>query len=267
MAPDSGSRVAIDRPFLSLPKELDDIGTFDSLLLAKPYQALLALGGRSLRLNEQQVNGAVMSVPALRAGGVALVLTPHARDDLKPLGRRFDINIYGVNDPAPRACFYSLQAVTFLPEDQIMAALQREKYVKERLLMPLESQKTALVSRVSFGGDAGTVTYHRPSSDEILLDVSAGGPGFVNVVEAYDPGWQALVDGQLAPLYDSNCFTLAIPVTAGQHVIRLHYYTPGRSVGIALSLLSAALLALLIAFAGKWDRRSLNVARQSSESV
>ncbi len=36
---------------------------------------------------------------------------------------------------------------------------------------------------------------------------------------------------------------MAIPVAAGSHEIRLRYHTPGRMIGVLLSLLSVGMLA------------------------
>jgi len=93
------------------------------------------------------------------------------------------------------------------------------------------------------------VIYLRPSSDEILLRCSSGQPGLVHVLEAFDPGWTATVDAASAPLLPANGFAMAVPVPAGNHTIRLRCKTPGRAMGAALSLLSLALLALLVSSA------------------
>ena len=101
--------------------------------------------------------------------------------------------------------------------------------------------------RVSGGaGGAGKVQYLRPNSDEIRLQVEAGHPGFVHVVEAWDPGWTATLDGSAAPVLPANGFLVAVPVSAGRHSIALRYKTPGRATGLAMSLLSLGLLIGLI---------------------
>ena len=90
--------------------------------------------------------------------------------------------------------------------------------------------------------------YSRPSSDEIVVKLSAGERGAANVLESYDPGWSAEVDGAPARVdLASDGFSMAIPVEAGRHAIRLRYHTPGIRMGVALSILSAALFAGLIA--------------------
>ena len=237
-------RMATDFATWSSRRRFDDIGTFDSLILARPYRALLGLSGASPRLNLQIVNGAALARPALQAGGAVLVMTPHFRPDLMLVGERSGLNLYSVPDPAPRASFYGPRSVKFLPEDTIPDALRTHVYTKGLILMP-ERSRHAVVPEAN-SASVGTVVYKRPSSDEILLDVSADGRGFVNVVESYDPGWLAQVDGQPASVFAANGFTLAAPVPAGKHVVRFLYRTPGRTPGVALSLLAAGLLAWLI---------------------
>lgn len=100
--------------------------------------------------------------------------------------------------------------------------------------------------RAEFLPPPGTVRYAWPSSDEIALQTNSPRDGHVRLLEADDPGWTATVDGQPAPVADSGGMALAVPVPAGCHAIRLRYHTPGRTVGLLLSLLSSGLLAILI---------------------
>jgi multidrug transporter EmrE-like cation transporter len=234
-------RMAADFATWSSRRRFDDIGTFDSLILAKPYRALLDLSGAAPRLNVQIINGAALARPALQAGGAVLAMTPHFRPDLLLAGSRSSLNLFSVPDPAPRASFYGPQSVKFLSEDTIPNALRTHVFTKSLILMPERSR-----SAVGAVASVGTVAYKRPSSDEILLDVSAGGAGFVNVVESYDPGWLAEVDGQPAEVFAADGFTLAVPVPAGKHAVRFLYSTPGRTPGMVLSLLAAGLLAGLV---------------------
>jgi hypothetical protein len=237
-------RLATDFIIWSSRRRFDDIGTFDSLILAWPYRAILDLSRAPAGTNLQIVNGAALPVPALQAGAAVLVLTPRTRPDLQFLAKRNDLNIYSVPDPAPRASFYGPQSIKFLPEDTIPGALRSHVFETDLILLPLESRYALGPSAKT--ASSGTVEYRRPSSDEILLDVSAGGAGFVNVVESYDPGWSAEVDGQPAPIFAANGFSLAAPVEAGKHTVRFLYETPGRGTGIVLSLVTAGLCALLI---------------------
>ena len=64
-------RLATDFAIWYSRRRFDDIGTFDSLILAKPYRAILDLSGADLRRNLQIVNGALLAKP--RCGPAAPV--------------------------------------------------------------------------------------------------------------------------------------------------------------------------------------------------
>ena len=66
------------------------------------------------------------------------------------------------------------------------------------------------------------------------------------MLESYDPGWSADVDGRPAAVFAANGFTLAAPVAAGAHAVRFLYRTPGRTTGIEFSLLAAGLVVWLV---------------------
>ncbi len=86
----------------------------------------------------------------------------------------------------------------------------------------------------------------RPNSDVIELRSSSHEPGVAHILEAYDPGWTADVDGSPAPVLKANPLGMNVPVPAGNHLVRLAYRTPGRTVGLLLSLASIGLFALLL---------------------
>jgi hypothetical protein len=178
----------------------DDIGVFDSILLAKPYRAILRLNGDPAALNVQRLDGSELSVAALRATGVRFVVTTTERTDLPLAGSTDEAYLYRVPDPAPRTQFIG----------------------------------------------AGEVEYSRPSSDEIQVMSQSGQAGSVSLLESYDPGWKADVDGRPAVVEIANGFAMKVPVPAGRHRLRLRYETPGRSLGWILSLVSAGMLAGLL---------------------
>jgi len=95
-----------------------------------------------------------------------------------------------------------------------------------------------------------SLSYSRPAPDEIRIQASDSQSGFVYVLESFDPGWIASVDGAPATVLPANGFAMAVPVTAGAHAIRLIYETPGRGTGIALSLASLVLLGVLVRYSG-----------------
>jgi hypothetical protein len=239
-----GARIAEERGYQILSNEdrYDDAGGFDSIFLARFYRGLLALAGSPPGLNRQWIDASKLPVRALEATGVRFVITTETRTDLELAGRTDDANLYRVADPAPRADFFAEDRTEFAAERQVpelFAAAPRN-----RLLLPPDARNH---SRRSGGG--AVVDYSRPSSDEVLLWSRGDQPGFVHVLEAYDPGWKATVDAADAPVFPANGFAIAIPIPAGSHTIRLQYDTPGRALGVALSLVSFGLLVVLVASA------------------
>lgn len=107
-------------------------------------------------------------------------------------------------------------------------------------------ENPAPIARLVPEAGENQVTYHRPSDDSILLQTSANQAGVVNVLEAYDPGWNAEVDGVATPVLQASGVGMTVQAPAGLHTIRLRYRAPGRSTGAALSILSLCTLAVLI---------------------
>ncbi len=147
------ARIAADESLMPAYRvRYDDVGVFDSVLLANPYQAILGLNGAPPDFNEQRLDGSELKIPGLQAAGVRFVITTTERKDLELASETEEAYLYRVPNPAPRASFAGRQ-----------------------------------------------VTYLRPSSDEIGVKLTAEQTGSVQVLESYDPGWTAEVDGVRAP--------------------------------------------------------------------
>ncbi|MGD0772566.1 MAG: hypothetical protein ABSC05_07060 [Candidatus Solibacter sp.] len=240
-----GGRIAADDPLAGY----DDAGGFDSILLANPYRAILGVAGEPPDFNEQQLDGSSLPIPALQMAGVRFVITEAERPDLQLVSTSGTDRLYRVSNPVPRAAFFAMDQALFLPRQKLLDAFLAQPR-RDKLLLPAESR--AYLSRSPSAGPGGNheiptaVTYSRPSSDEIRLHTAAGQAGFVHMLESWDPGWSAQVDSKPGLVAIANGFSMAVPVEAGEHAIRLRYQTAGRTVGWILSIISAGLLALLI---------------------
>jgi hypothetical protein len=242
-------RIAEERDALvfSYADRYDDAGGFDSIFLARFNRGVLAVAGAPRDLNQQEVDASELPLKALKAMGVRFVITTQARTDLQLAGSTDEANLYRVPDPAPRAQFFPVARTEFVEEQRIPESFAADP--RGNLLLPPQAREysSRFEFRASYHPNMGTaIHYARPSSDEIQLQTNTSQNGFAEVLEAYDPGWTASVDGAKAPLVPANGFAMAVPVTAGSHVVLLRYHTVGRATGIALSVLSAGLLVLLI---------------------
>jgi hypothetical protein len=252
-------RVGMDYAIaLPVNRMVDDVGFFDSIMLARPYQLVLSLANAPQKANIQTFNGAELDARALAALGVKLLFTTATRADLPSKGQIHSMKLYSVPSPSPRAEFFALSRVRILPSTQIHAAL-RDPGVELRswLLLPQEAANAAPPAAVaSLQGDA-TVEYRRPDSDHIECIVTAPRSGYLRVLESWDPGWSATVDGSPLPVVPAMDALLAVPITPGHHEVRFVYRTPGAAAGSLVSIISLALLCGLLRMASRSNQKAL----------
>ncbi len=241
-------RIAQEREdtVFSYGDRFDDAGGFDSIFLARFNRGYLALAGEPPETNEQLFDASVLPANALEALGVRFVITTATRKDLALASSTEDAQLYRVANPAPRADFFATDRAEFAPEQQIPSLFAGGSW--NRLLLASDAGGYLLAMTPGATG-SGRVDYSRPSSDEITVQSSSSAPGFIHVLEAYDPGWTATVDGTASRVLPANGFAMAIPVGAGIHVLRMHYETQGRRTGEGLSLICFLLLVGLVASA------------------
>lgn len=226
-------------------RDVDDVGFFDSLILARPYRALLDLQGTPSDANLEVLDGPTFDRRALQALGAAVVVSQFDHPDLHRLGWVQGLAIFTVDQPAPRARFVPLADVRALEAPEIHRRL-RSKDADIRQSLMLSPDDAQRLPPPTPPGNPATVSYEHESSDEVAAEVHCTGAGVLRVSEAWDPGWSATVDGAPAPILCADDVFLAVPLTAGSHEVRLTFHTPGAAAGMCIS---AGCLSLLLALA------------------
>jgi len=147
------------------------------------------------------------------------------------------IHVFRVPDPLPRA--YAVSGVrTPRGHEDIAEALfgldlRREIVVTEGAEPHPPSP--------SFSG-ACRVVELRPN--RIRLEVELNEAGYVVLVDAYDPGWQARIDDQPAAVLRANVAFRAVPTPAGRHVVEMRYRPATLPWGIGITALAIAGVAV-----------------------
>jgi hypothetical protein len=177
--------------------------------------------------------GAVEKVVALHSAGFE-ELTPVA---VIPSLFTRPIQVFRVPDTLPRA--YAVGRGRLAPVGQGWRALLAADFDPAReVLLPegplLESD----------AGGSVRITDRRP--DRVELQAQLDAPGYVVLVDAYDPGWRATVDGRPTRTLRANVAFRAVEVPAGPHHIRFVYRPTSVAVGVATS---AAALVLGLGYA------------------
>jgi hypothetical protein len=101
-------------------------------------------------------------------------------------------------------------------------------------------------------GVAGRVEIISREPNAVLLQADLSRPGYVVLLDRFDPNWHATLDGREAPMLRANQLFRAVRAEAGRHEIRFYYRQRGLRAGLFLSLGTLVLLATLYAL----DRRS-----------
>jgi hypothetical protein len=78
--------------------------------------------------------------------------------------------------------------------------------------------------------------------NDIALDVETTADGYLVMSEVFYPGWEAIVDGQAAPILRANYAFRAIFVQAGGHRVELRYRPMTWRVGLGLAGATCLLL-------------------------
>lgn len=201
------SRVAIDYDaFIRSNRRFDDAGFFDAVALADTYGAVLKMAGLGEKLNTELIEGPTLPAETLRKLGVKYVITVRTRDDLKAISSPGGIvNLYMVPSPEPRA------SLIFEPGKETAAS-------------------------------ASFVEYKRTSPDEIELRTRSAEAGTVRLIESWDIGWSAELDGKKVPVEKLDGFMMGVKIPEGDHSVALRFRTPGAKAGFLLSLSGPALL-------------------------
>jgi hypothetical protein len=188
--------------------------------------------GRPAHLRLLQLAGvsyvvALHDVPDLELKASARVLFP------QPL-RLFSV-------PAPRPRHYAVSGVRRETVGDALRALVDPAFDPAREVVledvPARPPDPAFASTVR-------LLLRQPDHVAFLAELSAD--GYLVLLDGWDPGWRATVDGQPTALHRANTVFRAAAVPAGRHLVQFTYRPPSALAGAAVSLLallSAAVLA------------------------
>ena len=151
------------------------------------------------------------------------------------------ISVYENHDCLPRA--YAVRRVK--PADDI-GAIRREfesgGFDPSEIALVAPADANAL-GRAEFA--SGTVRITRYEADEVQIDATFAGTGFLVLADQFYPGWKAYVNGKETAVYRVNGILRGIMVPAGSHSI-LFAYRP-RHIYVA-GIVAVVCLAGCVAF-------------------
>ncbi|HXK08679.1 MAG TPA: YfhO family protein [Vicinamibacteria bacterium] len=220
-------------------------GSYDMDLLGL-YKAPLHALVEYLR---DTAEGTPVHLKLLQLGAVDYAIGLHPDtwwDDLVPLtslAGPFDrpFQLMRVPDPLPLA--YVVGAARPAADDAALALLADPSFDPRREVL-LAGPGAARPSEPGFSGEARILEL---KPDRLRVETDASADGWLVVVEGYDAGWHATVDGRAEPVRRANVAFRAVRVPAGRHEIELVYRPASVKVGASLTVLALALGGIVVA--------------------
>lgn len=193
----------------------------------------------------------VIGHPALDLFGVTCLLATrevhHPR--LEPVLAREGFHVYRRTPPAGLETLSSAWVVPSAEGASSAVALGlvtsgQISPLSPRCIVPPEAlEGTAAGPESTTAWSAGLLEFDRPAPDRIDLLLRASSGGWLVISEAWYPGWKATVNGEDVKVSPADHALMALPVPAGDAVVRLFYEPGSVRAGVILSVL-ATLFAL-----------------------
>jgi len=120
------------------------------------------------------------------------------------------------------------------------------------ILEPAQPLSPSLLNPTGGAGEIGEVTITSRDPNSVTLRAEMQRPGYVVLLDRWDPGWQATVDGKATPVLVADHMFRAVETGPGVHQIYFWYRQRGLAAGVAVSLLTMVALALTYALGVAW---------------
>ena len=192
----------------------------------------LADSPAGLRLQRIGNVGHVVFVGHAGPGGPALA-------ERLPTASACGLELLRVDDPLPRA--YVVGAERHVEGDAVAALLDPGFDPRTQVLLPDARPGGS-------PGPPGSARVVSRAADVVVVEAELSAPGVLVLVEGFDPGWRASVDGRPAPVLRANVLFRAVRLAPGRHEVRFTYRPAAATLGAgssAAGLLLAAALAWL----------------------
>jgi hypothetical protein len=219
LAPESAGRFALSQAYAVDYRRL--------------YEAPLERLTRLLR----DVDETPAQVRLLQLGGVERVIAMHSVAGLtleRTIEGLFErpIRLQRVPEPLPRS--YVVGAARPAGGDAL--ALLVDPGFDPRREVVLDQG----VERREPAGFLGASRIVEERADRVVLETEASAAGFVVLLDGFDPGWRARLDGEPTPVLRANAVFRAVAVPEGRHRVELAYRPRGLLLGLGVSLVALA---------------------------
>ncbi|WP_257450192.1 glycosyltransferase family protein [Archangium lipolyticum] len=182
------------------------------------------------------------------------VLRPDQRQQAVGYDERADAMAVPFRRFLPRA--YVTQGVRVLPRAQVVDYLGSSSFRPGgEVVLEAEAEGVGPGLAHEPTGPAQPVERIRRDGDAVEVEAVLEAPGMLVLNESYYAGVEATEGGKPLPVYPANHAVRAVPLSAGRHVVRFEYRTPGLVAGALTSAAAVVLLAVAGVLQARTRRR------------
>jgi prepilin-type N-terminal cleavage/methylation domain-containing protein len=135
-------------------------------------------------------------------------------------------------------------------------------------LAPAQARSAVESAAPDGGNAAASISIVRDATNEVELAAALPREGFVTLLDSYDQGWRATVDGRPTPVLRANGLYRAVYLGAGSHVIRFVYRPRLFFAGLIVSGIAVVLcIALTVGRRRSGEAAGPGLPRRSGEAA
>ena len=153
--------------------------------------------------------------------------------------------VHGLANPSPYA-WRAFRAVPVGSDDDALVQLRDDAFDPFGTVLLHDGAQGG----GPYGTDGATGVDGRGPAGDVAVRTDGGTPGWIVFSEVWHPGWRATIDGRPAPVLRADVALIAVAVPPGEHAVTLRFTDRWAIAGIALSTLTAMILALAVAWTG-----------------
>ncbi|MGC8846342.1 MAG: YfhO family protein, partial [Candidatus Hydrogenedens sp.] len=162
------------------------------------------------------------------------------------------VDIYENTQPIPR-CFWVPHYRKVSSMEEVLNILTHSNFspFKECVIqsdVPISyDKKTADILPLTPEQDADssakvvTTNIQEENSEYISIQIKAPKEGFLVLLDTYNPGWKAFVDGELTEIFRTNGIFRGVPIPGGVHQVVFKYTSPGWDAGRIITFVAILL--------------------------
>jgi len=181
---------------------------------------------------------------------VKYFISPVERHDpnLRQVGTVFDgssrpLSVYEDSQAAPRV--YTARTAVVVPDPKKTLEMMSSPSFDQGQKVILAELPAVAPKNASGNDSAGRVAIVEREANKVVLRAEMSRPGYVVLLDRFDPNWHAILDGTETPVMRANQLFRAVYAPPGAHQLRFEYRQKGLFAGL---LVSAAALLLLTSF-------------------